>query len=102
MKYPIPSEIESQMSNWRNGLAKFPKEYIQFQKESAEKEIPTLLSKLGCHKVVTTYMENDGWFDGMEFLHVIVENLKTGVVSKVKFADNQEWYMHGCGWSLIS
>lgn len=103
-KYPIPEAIENKMKLWRLGAIALPNEYVNFLKDAAEKEISTLLSLRPRHKVLHTYMADDGWFDGVEFLHVLLET-PAGDVKKVKFSDSQYWYemvQGGGGWTLIS
>lgn len=102
-RYPIPDEIENKMKLWRMGAIPLPQAYIDFQKEAAEKDLPTLLKLMPNHKILHTYMADDGWFDGMEVLHVLLETPR-GDVKKVKFSDGQTWFEHirgGAGWSVV-
>ncbi len=95
----IPAEIESKMKGWRIGYNALPPEYIQWHKERAEDSLKTEFSGYTVHRV---YMANDGWGDGMKFLHVIVE--KNEKLMKLKWSDSQRWYERcpSGGWGLFN
>jgi hypothetical protein len=89
MRTSVPDEIENKMKAWRNGLAPFPKEYIEFHKGLAEKALLGL--KAEGYVVHREYMDSDGWADGMRVLFVIAE--KDGEVMKLHWHDgNQEFF----------
>ncbi len=100
MKTPCPPDIEAKMNLWRHGFNVLPQEYIKWHKTLAELQLDDLSESYIIHN---KYMADDGWADGMKFLHIIVEDRKTGRLAKWKWSDSQQWYEDkGHGWSLVS
>jgi len=96
-KIVLPKEINAKMNMWRKGYISIPEEYITFHKHAAQ----VSLQKQNYKTIHSSYMERDGWGDGMYFLHAVVEDWK-GNLLKIKWADNQLWYRDtGHGWALI-
>lgn len=93
-----PKELEEKMKLWRKGLVPLPQDYIAFHESAARKSIENDFAGYTVHK---TFMDNDGWGDGMQFLHAIIEDKKTGKLEKIKWADGGNWYID-ChpGWGL--
>lgn len=89
MRKELPVEIINEMKLWRLGLESFPKSYIQFHKELAEKEIENLKKQnVIVHR---TYMNSDGWCDGMRVLFAIIE--VNNELMKIHWHDgNQEFF----------
>ena len=53
-------------------------------------------------KVHNTYMEYDGWGDGVRFLHAVIEETD-GTLKKIKWCDGQHWMCRlNCGWARYS
>lgn len=92
-KISLPESIDKKMRLWRMDLCCMPEEYIEFHANLAK---PTLDALVAEHrlKVHRTYMESDGWLDGMRALHAIVEE-KSGRLVKLSWHDgNQEFFEH--------
>lgn len=94
----IPAELEKKMKLWREGHIAMPKEYIEFHEKEAKKSLESDLAGFTIHRV---YQAGDGWGDGMQFTHVIIED-KNGELSKIKWSDSGHWYKHmpSGGWGL--
>ena len=91
MRVKTPDEIENKMKAWRRGLAPFPKEYIEFHKGLADQALLGL--KADGYVVHNSFMESDGWADGMRALTVVVE--KKGELLKLQWHDgNQEFFVN--------
>lgn len=95
----IPESIEKKMRMWRRGVISIPQEYIQFHKDLAEKALKEMPSIVTVHR---TYMADDGWLDGMQFLHAIIETGR-GKLHKIKWCDSQHFMeeMPSGGWGLF-
>lgn len=67
-KVQLPVSIQNKMAMWREGLISMPKEYIDFHHELGKKE----LEKLADEGLIVeeSFIKGDGWFDGMQVLHV--------------------------------
>ena len=100
-KTELPSYVASQMKLWRKGEIFFPKTYIKFHEKLARKSLENLENNgIKIHK---TWMEGDGWLDGMRVLYLIVE-LKNGDLKKLHWMDsNQDWFqaLSGGGWGVF-
>lgn len=95
----LPSEIENQMKLWRMQLVGMPRAYIEFHQKLAEESLADQPDIIIIHR---TYMADDGWFDGMKFLHVVAET-KRGELFKAKWTDGQRWMKASPsgGWSYM-
>ncbi len=90
------------MKMWRLGLAPLPGAYVAWHEYLAKAAIDEL--KEDGWVVHRVYMADDGWMDGMRFIHVIIEHYRTGALRKVKWSDSQLWYTRpasGVGWVLF-
>lgn len=63
-------------------------------------QLPVLMADHGVRLVHSVYFADDGWFDGVDALHAIVED-EYGIVYKVKLGDSGRWFAKRHGWSLI-
>ena len=93
----VPEHLGKLMSQWRNGFIAFPQEYIQWHKEQAEASLKTEFADYIIHH---QFLADDVWADGFQVVHAIVED-KHHRLFKVKWSDNQHWYVERCGWCLI-
>ena len=97
-----PEHIENQMNVWRAGIGAIPKDYINYHKELAEKDIFRLKS-LGYNEVEKTReMASDGWMDGMRVIHI--QMVRKDELLKLHWHDgNKEFFaehMSGCSSPL--
>lgn len=96
----VPAEIEAQMKLWRQGFIPLPLEYIIFMQNQAESALVPFCEERGW-KIRGVWMADDGWCDGMRFVHAAVE-VKKNELKLIKFSDNQCWYEKlNAGWGLI-
>lgn len=98
----VPAEIEKKMQAWRHGFAPLPVEYIAFMQNQAMAAIQPFCDERGW-KLRGVWMAEDGWGDGMLFLHAAVE-VSRNKLKLIKFSDCQCWYQQadsGAGWLLI-
>jgi hypothetical protein len=104
-KVITPTWIQSKMKLWREGLLGefegewgFPKSYTEFHTALARRSLDEL-TKVG-YVVHSEFIQSDGWGDGFNVVHAIVEN-KRGHLFKLKWSDtNQGWmrcYPNHCG-----
>jgi hypothetical protein len=93
----VPESIKKKMNMWRNGMFSIPQDYIDFQKKLAEKALAKL--PVTVHR---SYMADDGWMDGMKFLHAIVETSDEKLL-KIKWGDDQYFKVRTpCGgWAIF-
>ncbi len=100
-KVELPSDVSLQMKLWRKDEIFLPKAYIKFHEKLARESLENL--KKNGIKIHKTWMEGDGWLDGMRVLHLIVE-FKNGDLKKLKWMDsNQDWFqaLSGGGWGVF-
>jgi len=88
-KLALPTAIEDAMKAWRAGFTAIPTSYIEWHNAAAHIDLATFTN--AGYRVHNTYMESDGWMDGMKVLHAIVE--LDGVLTKVVWNDgSQRWF----------
>jgi hypothetical protein len=99
MRAECPKDVQKQMRLWRMGLVGMPGGYVDFHRGLAEKELERLKG-LGV-RVHNSFMDGDGWLDGMRTLWVIAEY--RGKLMKLHWHDgNQEFFKDlGCGSSPL-
>jgi len=102
MKRELPEDIKRDMRLWREGFTAMPKSYIAFHQELAMAGLKELEDKgIEIHR---TYMNDDGWLDGMNVLHVIAELVDDTLV-KLKWSDSNQGWMKKCpsgGWASFN
>ncbi len=104
MKVEMPKEVKRERKLIGMGCAG-PDKYNEWHEKLAKESLESLkLKGLMVHK---TWMASDGWMDGVNFLHVLVElpalkRTREESVLKIKFSSGQSWYIHRCGWVLAS
>ena len=79
------------------------KGYISFHRRLAEDELTAICSFSGA-KIHNEWMEDDGWLDGFECLHAVIETV-AGRLLKVKYHDGNQAFMRRCdggGWASMS
>lgn len=91
------SEIEKKMKLWRIcELSLSETGYIQYHLDLAQKSLPEL--ERSGFKIVKTWIESDGWGDGMKVLYAEIK--KGNITKKVKWNDSHSkgsWYETGRG-----
>jgi hypothetical protein len=97
------TDVRPAMQAYRKGLSGVPHAYIRYHQELAQQAIHEL--KARGYTIHREYMSNDGWFDGMVVLHLIVES-PGRKLSKLRWLDtNQTGYWHEfsqtCGGSFL-
>jgi hypothetical protein len=100
-RFPLPVEIEREMSLWRKGLGDCIK-FVAYHRKLAEEHLAELQDNYTI-KVHNTYMDYDGAGDGVQFLHAIVETPK-GKLMKLKWHDSNQGFMVKCeggGWNAM-
>lgn len=97
----LPWEIAQEMKWWRNGACPLPSSYVEWMAARAAYDLIAFAEEKGW-KVRGSWLEDDGWMDGMKFLHAAVE-IQNGTLLKIKYADNRKWYQAGTsgGFTLI-
>ena len=103
MKTPLPSDIAESMRVWREGRSTWtiPVEYIEFHRSLALKDLSEFPDR-GI-RVHTSWMGDDGWCDGMNVIHAIIE-LSDESLKKIKWSDsNQGWMVRlpSGGWERV-
>ena len=99
-KTALPSKVEQEMDQWRavgTASGPVPKSYVVFHETLARTAIRSM--PLDVQRI---YMEDDGWMDGMKFVHAIVER-PNGALATIKWCDGQYW-MEKCasgGWKYF-
>ena len=99
---PIPEAIAREMNLWDKGFGDCQK-FMAWHKDLAEKHLAGLIGQYGI-KVHNQYMDFDGWGDGVQFLHAIVET-PSGKLLKLKWHDSNQGFMVQCdggGWGFIT
>jgi len=87
---PVPDEVAKEMRLWRLGLGDCQK-FMAFHKKLAEERLE-ILAKSYCLRVHNTYMCFDGWGDGVQFLHAVIETPK-GKLMKLKWHEGNQGFM---------
>tara|TARA_Y100000034_G_scaffold119139_1_gene160597 strand:- start:400 stop:831 length:432 start_codon:yes stop_codon:yes gene_type:complete len=80
-----------------------PKSFIDWHRKRAEDELTAICSYSGA-KVHNQWMQDDGWFDGFQALHAIVETQKEKLI-KIKWNDGTQCFMRrgeAGGWFTMS
>jgi len=98
-----PKEIKDAFNQGYAGCYDTPENYIQFHRRLAEDELTAICSFSGA-KIHNEWMEDDGWFDGFECLHAVIETV-AGRLLKIKYKDSSQSFMRACnggGWASMS
>ena len=98
-----PKEIKDAFNQGYAGCYDTPENYIQFHRRLAEDEL-TAICSFGGAKIHNEWMEDDGWFDGFECLHAVIETV-AGRLLKIKYKDSSQSFMRACnggGWASMS
>ena len=80
-----------------------PKAFIDWHRKRAEEELTAICSYSGA-KVHNQWMEEDGWFDGFQALHAIIETQHEKLI-KIKWNDGNQCFMRrgqAGGWFTMS
>jgi len=80
-----------------------PKVFIDWHRKLAEDELTAICSYSGA-KVHNQWMQEDGWFDGFQALHAIIETQKEKLI-KIKWNDGNQCFMRRgehLGWYTMS
>ncbi len=98
----LPDAIERLMKWWRMGATAFPAPYTDFHLDLARKRLEKLKvdPKWIVHK---SWVETDGWCDGMRVLHAIIETSRHSMM-KVKWCDSGQCFfvqMQSGGWCSL-
>ena len=102
-KQQCPREIKNAFNRGYAGCREAPESYIQFHQRLAEDELTAICSFSGA-KIHNEWMEDDGWLDGFECLHAVIETV-AGRLLKVKYHDGNQAFMRRCdggGWASMS
>jgi len=98
-----PKEIKDAFNQGYAGCYDTPENYTQFHRRLAENEL-TAICSFGGAKIHNEWMEDDGWFDGFECLHAVIETV-AGRLLKIKYKDSSQSFMRRCdggGWASMS
>jgi hypothetical protein len=68
-----------------------PKSFIDWHRKRAEDELTAICSYSGA-KVHNEWMQDDGWFDGFQALHAIIETQKEKLL-KIKWNEGSQCFM---------
>ena len=82
-----PKEIKEELLASRHA----PKSFIDWHRDRAETELTAICSHSGA-QVHNQWMQRDGWFDGFEALHAIIETQKNRLL-KIKWQEGQQCFM---------
>ena len=82
-----------------------PQSFIDWHRNRAEDELTAICSYSGA-EIHNQWMQKDGWFDGFEALHAIIETEKERLL-KVKWNEGTQSFMYkrpeeNFGWTLLS
>lgn len=92
-----PKPLQPAMKLWRAGLTEMPKDYLDYHEAAAREELEALRQKfrLTVHR---TWMESDGWCDGMKSVNAVVET-PAGKLWKIRWQDgSMGFFKWTCGW----
>jgi len=87
----IPAELEGAMRMFREGWAALPPAFIAYHEALAARELKELQAVYAI-TVHRTWLDRDGWMDGMRTTHAIVET-QDGRLLKLQWHDGNRAFM---------
>lgn len=98
-----PEGLRAKMNACRRGERNMPQEYIDYHANLARPELAAVAAKHGL-QIHRSWMEGDGWMDGMRALHAVVET-RSGRLLKLQWCDSNLAFMVHCdsgGWASMN